>query len=328
MGWFWADSSASVQPVAAVPECPVDHGKFTSQFAKPEGGDGAKCPVDHSKFTKKFTEKNAEEAKCPVDHSKFAKVAGGSGSGAPASSSSTSTNSASGGSWWWPFGSIGGVSTGSSDINPLNNMPDLSSQRAPGQKLALPTERTMSSIPKGTANGDGVWEYPSPQQMLNAMIRKGGGEIPEDAVESMVDVHNFLNEEAWEEILKWEEPYTKKSTVSPRLLKFTGRPDDMSPRAQMLQMLGKVFPAKYGTQPPFDRHDWTVLRASSTKDQQQQDWQQVRYVIDYYAGPDTDDGMPTFILDVRPALDSVSSAVDRFDKVTDGILAKAMGWEK
>ncbi|CAN6625829.1 holocytochrome-c synthase [Trichomonascus vanleenenianus] len=250
----------------------------------------SKCPVKHdSYFNKRPVDKPAEStSKCPVKHD----------------------SSSSQGWFGW-----------SSKLNPLNMMPELSSQKAPGQKLDLPTERTMSSIPKGTTDSEGVWEYPSPQQMFNAMLRKGGGEIPEDAVESMVDWHNFLNEGAWKEILEWEQPYTDKSQKEPRLLKFQGRPEEMSPRARMIQWLGKVFPATYGAPPPFDRHDWTVLRGEPDSDE----WKQVRYVIDYYAGPDDDDGMPSFILDVRPALDSVSSTVDRLHKAYGSTWDKAMG---
>lgn len=209
-------------------------------------------------------------------------------------------------------------------LNPLNNMPELSSQRAEGQTLHLPTERTLSTIPRGTTKEEGVWEYPSPQQMFNAMLRKSpSAEIPEDAVESMVDVHNFLNEGAWDEILKWEEPHTKATNMQPRLLKFTGRPNDTTPRAQMLQILGKIFPARYGMPPPFDRHDWTVLRGTASGE-----WEQVRYVIDYYSGPEDDNDQPTFVLDVRPGLDSVSSAVDRFNKATGSVWHKALGLEQ
>ena len=34
----------------------------------------------------------------------------------------------------------------------------------------------------------------------------------------------------------------------------------------------------------------------------------MRYVIDYYSAPPLPDGSPVFSLDVRPALDNVSSA--------------------
>ena len=57
-------------------------------------------------------------------------------------------------------------------LNPLNFMPsNLSQERAAHQTVDLPTDREASSIPRG--DGGGNWEYPSPQQMYNAMLRKG-----------------------------------------------------------------------------------------------------------------------------------------------------------
>lgn len=79
-------------------------------------------------------------------------------------------------------------------------MPTLSQAPAPNQSLELPTNRTESTIPRD----DGAhWEYPSPQQFYNALVRKGW-ETPEEHVETMVHIHNFLNEQAWIEIVKWE----------------------------------------------------------------------------------------------------------------------------
>ncbi|ODQ80379.1 hypothetical protein BABINDRAFT_35919 [Babjeviella inositovora NRRL Y-12698] len=213
---------------------------------------------------------------------------------------------------------------GSGSLNPMNNMPyEISSVRMPGQQIELPTARTMSTIPRGTDESDGVWEYPSPQQMFNAMMRKGKDEVPEDAVESMVDVHNFLNEGAWQVILEWEQKHTVETRVDPRLLRFTGRPHDLSPRAQAYGLLGKLFPEHFTREPPFDRHDWTVLRADGKGG-----WNEVRYVIDYYGGPDDPHGMPTFFLDVRPALDNFGNAFDRAAKYTlsyQHLWDKAMG---
>ena len=51
---------------------------------------------------------------------------------------------------------------------------------------------------------------------------------------------------------------------------------------------------------PFDRHDWYVDRCG----------QSVRYVIDFYHHENTA-GMGAFELDVRPALDSWTAAMDR-----------------
>jgi cytochrome c heme-lyase len=211
---------------------------------------------------------------------------------------------------------------GEEDLNPLNNMPRfISDQKMPGQILDLPTERTFSTIPRGEDDSEGVWEYPSPQQMFNAMLRKGKAEdIPEDAVEDMVDVHNFLNEGAWQEILEWEKPYVDKYQKEPRLAQFTGRPDDMSPRARVFLELSKVFPETFNTEPPFDRHDWYVLRPNGSGG-----WDKVRYVIDYYGGPDDHHGMPTFFLDVRPALDNFTNAKDRFVHWSKPLWDKAMG---
>ena len=84
--------------------------------------------------------------------------------------------------------------------NPLNQMPHLAQARAPNQNIDLPLSRTESSIPR---DGSGKWEYPSPQQFYNALVRKGW-ETPEEHVETMVDIHNFLNERAWMEVLRWE----------------------------------------------------------------------------------------------------------------------------
>ncbi|RHZ46533.1 hypothetical protein Glove_615g2 [Diversispora epigaea] len=180
-------------------------------------------------------------------------------------------------------------------ISPDNQMPNLSQQPMPGQKLSLPTSREISSIPKVSSMEN--WEYPSPQQFYNALVRKGW-ETPEESIETMVDIHNFLNEKAWDEILKWENQ-KKCMCDGPKLKRFRGRPNDLSPKARILQWTGKLFPS-LSTPLPFDRHDWTIDRCGK----------EIRYVIDYYSGPDEGDN-PVFYMDVRPALDSVESITDR-----------------
>ena len=155
-----------------------------------------------------------------------------------------------------------------SKLNPLNYMPSsLSQERAEHQTIDLPTEREMSSIPRGDAESN--WEYPSPQQMYNAMLRKGYDDTPQDAVESMVAVHNFLNEGAWAEIVGWEQRFSpglayglhacsrgeegfetqisrRERLPNPKLLRFQGRPDDVTPKARMLEILGRIYPTKFG----------------------------------------------------------------------------------
>lgn len=165
-----------------------------------------------------------------------------------------------------------------SKLNPLNYMfASISQDRAPNQTVDLPVEREASTIPRGDTAGN--WEYPSPQQMYNAMLRKGYTDTPQDAVESMVAVHNFLNEGAWAEIVGWErifagglqkgwercrrgeeniaidamredlggkEPEEGPPSQPPRLLRFQGRPQELTPKARVLQALGWLYPAKFG----------------------------------------------------------------------------------
>lgn len=148
---------------------------------------------------------------------------------------------------------------------------ELSQERAPTQTVSLPTEREPSTIPKGT--GDGNWEYPSPQQMYNALLRKGYTDTDATAVESMVSVHNFLNEGAWAEIVEWERRFgrglksgwemckrgeqdsvagagwnaaaNEDEAAQPKLIRFMGRPKEMTPKAAMIQVMGWIYPSAY-----------------------------------------------------------------------------------
>ncbi|EEB08836.1 cytochrome c heme lyase [Schizosaccharomyces japonicus yFS275] len=146
----------------------------------------------------------------------------------------------------------------------------------------------QSSIPKPDGS---FWEYPSPEQMQRALERKGYEQSPHD-VPMMVQVHNFLNEGVWHEIVAWEK--LARPHGHPTLQRFEGRAAHPSPRARWYALLGRLAPTRYGG-PPFDRHDWYVQR---------DDHSVARYVIDYYEAPDSPDGAPVFSLDVRPAMDS------------------------
>lgn len=155
-----------------------------------------------------------------------------------------------------------------SKYNPLNYMfAEISQDKAKDQKIHLPVEREPSTIPKGA--GSGNWEYPSPQQMYNALLRKGYHDTDPTAVESMVSIHNFLNEGAWAEIVEWERRFARglsrgwaisargeanalierdeldENPPEPSLIRFQGRPTEMTPKAAMLQVLGMIYPAKY-----------------------------------------------------------------------------------
>jgi len=129
------------------------------------------CPIPHTTGVTTVSDDHAQSsklAKCPIDHNPTPKVAE--------------------------------CPVDHSALSPLNQMPTLSQEPAKNQMVKLPTNRTESSIPRDEGS---KWEYPSPQQFYNALVRKGW-ETPEEHVETMVEIHNFLNEEAWEEVLKWE----------------------------------------------------------------------------------------------------------------------------
>ncbi|KAI1122093.1 cytochrome c heme lyase [Nemania abortiva] len=292
MGWFWADSpKPSSQSLShhtftngarsPPPECPM-HQKSVDAMASPPSA----CPVKHDATL---------SSACPVPHA--------SRTAEPQSTLSK--------------------------LNPLNYMfRDLSQARAPNQTHALPLEREPSTIPKG--DGDGNWEYPSPQQMYNALLRKGYTDTDVTAVESMVSVHNFLNEGAWGEIMEWEKRFAGglykgwrkcsrgeanfEATVkkygyerevdglAPSLVRFQGRPKEMTPKAAMIQVMGWIYPAMFATEPPFDRHDWYVSREVNGERKE------IRYIIDYYSGEPEPTGEPVFYLDVRPAITPTAAA--------------------
>ncbi|KAK1924452.1 holocytochrome-c synthase [Papiliotrema laurentii] len=185
-----------------------------------------------------------------------------------------------------------------STSNPLHHPPSFSS--GPQKPGKLSDEREISSIPRGKASssdhigsseGRGVehekWVYPSERQFYNAMQRKNHNPKAKD-MKSVVPIHNAVNEKAWEEILMWEAGMGGEKCGGCRLLSFSGRPKDRTPKAWINVALGYT--------PPFDRHDWIIDRCGT----------QVRYVIDFYTGR-TDPNNPknmAFYLDVRPALDS------------------------
>lgn len=136
----------------------------------------------------------------------------------------------------------------------------------------------------------------------NALARKGKlNDADEDEMTSVVAIHNNMNEKTWNKVVEWEK-LISPGTGQPMLLKFCGRPHDLSPKAMIKHYV-------LGHPLPYDRHDWTILRGDGST---------VRYVIDYYydesrAGEDEQsampllhdvNGTPSLLVDLRPALDS------------------------
>ncbi|KXZ52772.1 hypothetical protein GPECTOR_8g161 [Gonium pectorale] len=187
-----------------------------------------------------------------------------------------------------PLASIQGADM----LDPKNNMPLEPNQLpCPGQRKPLSTERVASNIPKGGT--ESTWLFPSPQMVFNALKRKGKGEdITEDDMEGFIAAHNSMNEATWQRVMFWESLH-RTECESPTLLRFQGKPHDLSPLAWIRNMLGG--PA------PFDRHDWIVDRCG----------REVRYVIDFYFYDEKAGTPQAFEIVARPAVDSVDSALDR-----------------
>ncbi|KAK9797408.1 hypothetical protein WJX73_007122 [Symbiochloris irregularis] len=177
-------------------------------------------------------------------------------------------------------------------VDPRNNMPIEPNQMpSPGQRKLLSTSRATSDIPKGgTAS---TWTYPSPQMFYNALKRKGKDDgVTEDDMDSVVAAHNSMNEMTWQHVLQWER-LRAHECGQPTLLRFLGRPHELSPLARLQSW-------RRGTL-PFDRHDWYVDRCGK----------EVRYVIDFYFHDDKAGTPEAFTLRVRPAVDSLDAVVDR-----------------
>lgn len=148
-------------------------------------------------------------------------------------------------------------------------------------KANLPTEREVSSIPRTDTRAN--WIYPSQKQFYEAMKRKNWSPEATD-MQTVVPIHNHVNELAWRNILNWERAYldeceAKCGGIS--LTSFKGDLKKLTPRAWFkLAVLGQ--------EKPFDRHDWLVDRCGI----------EVPYVIDFYG---TNAGV---YVDARPKVNS------------------------
>ena len=83
-------------------------------------------------------------------------------------------------------------------------------------------------------------------------------------MDTVVAVHNNMNEKSWKDVLEWEALHAQ-TCAQPTLSRFLGRPNDLTPKAWVKHYV-------LGYPRPFDRHDWFVDRCGK----------QVRYVIDFY----------------------------------------------
>jgi cytochrome c heme-lyase len=265
------------------------------------------CPVPHE--SSGSSDGKQDKQACPVggDVDKSSGLLGWLHKRSSSSStSSTGTVSGAGGGTPIPSNAAG---AGGAYNAPANDEA-FGQERQVNQALHLSQRRSLSGIPKGEFTpahqriGDKNdeseksknWIYPSEQQYFNAMKKKGYNP-QEHEVGSILAIHNVVNERSWSEIVMWE---MFRGNKNPTLVRFMGKPKEFSPKAQFLTFIGR--PA------PFDRHDWIVDR----------DGQEVRYVIDFYEvqsrnkKAQSSTSVPIH-LDVRPALDSVGSVLDRIE---------------
>ncbi|OQR86076.1 kinesin, partial [Thraustotheca clavata] len=112
----------------------------------------------------------------------------------------------------------------------------------------------------------------------------------------IVSIHNTINEKGWSEVVEMEKTLHADAykNAEPKLIRFMGRPKDLTPKARILNFFGMA-------NLPFDRHDWIVDRNG----------EEVRYVIDFYTGQPTPAKPISVYMDVRPALDNIGNGVDR-----------------
>lgn len=121
-------------------------------------------------------------------------------------------------------------------------MPAANQKPAPDQPFPLPTDRQTSTIPKVTEDGSReFWQYPSQQMFWNAMLRKGwrwkDEDIEQKDMAHIIKIHNANNEQAWQEVLKWEALHARECG-NPKLKSFGGKATQFSPRARIRGWLG------------------------------------------------------------------------------------------
>jgi cytochrome c heme-lyase len=81
------------------------------------------------------------------------------------------------------------------------------------------------------------------------MRRKGWDPQAED-MPAILAIHNAVNERGWSQVVEWETALHGNADV--KLVRFAGRPNDLSPKARVRNWFGSAL--------PFDRHDWIVTR--------------------------------------------------------------------
>ena len=134
----------------------------------------------------------------------------------------------------------GGSPTKSPLYNPETNDYVFENYPMKGDAKSLSTKRIVSTIPKDSyspshqPSGTDKWVYPSEQQYYNAMKRKGYSPSSND-MPVVLMIHNLVNEQGWSQIKEWE---AFRGNMEPKLVRFMGKPKELSPKAYFLNLLG------------------------------------------------------------------------------------------
>ncbi|KAG7666062.1 CYT2 [[Candida] subhashii] len=117
-------------------------------------------------------------------------------------------------------------------------------------------------------------------------------------MQTVVPIHNSVNERTWRHIMLWEEANHEEAMAKCggiTLTSFKGDSKKLTPRAWIKSVIGQ--------EKPFDRHDWVIDRCGT----------RVEYVIDFYSG-----GSEGVFLDVRPKIQTWEGFKLR--------VGRALGW--
>lgn len=169
---------------------------------------------------------------------------------------------------------------------------------------------------------------------------QGWDPSPQD-MPAVVEIHNSVNERAWREVMAWERLHAAECSQC-KLKRFSGKPDQYSPKARLMNLLVSVSQSQCCSSAlphPNPRWPWPPATASASAlaaacrpparlsehlclqgfklPFDRHDWivdrcgTEVRYIIDFYSGAPGPGGGTSMFLDARPALDSFSALWDR-----------------
>lgn len=226
--------------------CPVDHKSREAWMEQARQAAAASSssssssstpalPAFHPPVSTDSGNGGAQQEACPVDHKARdvwmqqarAANAGGAASEPPAQSPSTTTTTtttapSSSSSWtssvlsYLPFKSSSSTAAASTPAAPITG--GLSTDREistiPRTTMPSPSEMAAAAAPAnreqetGADEASGNWIYPSQRMFFDAMKRKGHDPRSND-MQTIVPIHNAVNERAWADIKRWEEPWTR-----------------------------------------------------------------------------------------------------------------------